>query len=120
MLVVGLAAPFALTPAHLPLDVDASANLGHVYWGSFPSNRSEPTPSDAVHTFAAAEPLVLPPCNYSDFALFHVAPIFEVASALKGRALLVALAMMAVAACCCGRLTVSASSDGVAAAHELP
>ena len=75
VLAVGLAADFALRPRHLPLDL-ADAAAPHVAWRSFPSNRTR----SAVGAFGAAAPLPLPACNYSDFGLFHVAPVLSVGS----------------------------------------
>ena len=71
VLAVGLGAPFNLVPSHLPIDMDTSAHE-HVAWRTYPSNRT----MSAVATFGPDAPLSLPACMYSDFGLYHLAPVF--------------------------------------------
>ena len=76
-LVIGLNKSFALTPAHLGADLagpSTDPELKHVVWSGVHS------PS-AVAEFSAAEPLSVPACMYSDFGLYHVAPVAPKSSA---------------------------------------
>jgi hypothetical protein len=71
-----LAKPFALAPAHLPLDVDAAAAaatpmLQWTGWGK----ASNITLGGA---FDASHPIALPACAAHDFQLHHTAPILTV------------------------------------------
>ena len=87
LLVVGLAEPFSLLPAQLPLDL-TDGHAEYVAWRSFPSNRTRTAQPFSVGSvgadarsraaspaFANPTPLQLEPCNYSDFGLFHLAPV---------------------------------------------
>lgn len=71
VLVIALAAPFALAPSHLPLDIDSPAVVEHVAWLTFPANRSR----GPLQPFSESTPLQLAPNLFADTAVAHISPI---------------------------------------------
>ena len=74
IIAVNLAAPFAVAPAHLPMDINAQMEM--VQWTGYgpASNIS------VAGTFSASKPIALPACAAHDFQLHHVAPVFTLGS----------------------------------------
>lgn len=106
-----LAAPFQVTPAMLPLDIDLASTTrreiveggaGTTIGAAGSTAAAGAAEGSAVGTylqwtgwgpvsnitvlgeFSAASPIALPKCNASDFQLYHAAPLFDNKLALLG------------------------------------
>lgn len=80
VLVIGLKEDFLLTPRHLGDDVAPGPSIA--WWGyklSASSGASNVTL--AKEPFTAAAPLKIAACGYSNFGLYHVAPIHPLSKA---------------------------------------
>jgi len=83
VLVIGLNATWSLRPADIPLDLAPAAG-GLVAYSGYGAATNVSLSVGKGGSFAADSPIVLKPCLYSDFAIWHVAP----RSAATGWALL--------------------------------
>jgi hypothetical protein len=81
VLVIGLNASFEIGPAHLAGEISADDQLEHLVWSGYQASDSvgkgPPNVTVREAPFSAAAPLAIAPCGYSDFGLYHIAPVFK-------------------------------------------
>ena len=85
VLVIGLSESWSLSPAHLLDELDPAAAAADAtaagrylaWWGYQPSGAPGARANVTVRAapFSASAPLALPRCGYSDFGLYHLAPL---------------------------------------------
>ena len=84
VLVIGLNSSWSLSPAHLGDDIDPAKE--HVVWSGYQAADTAGVGAAANITvrklrFSTAAPIVLEPCGYADFGLWHAAPVFPASNA---------------------------------------
>jgi hypothetical protein len=80
VLVIGLNATFQLRPAHIAGELSQNRVQYLLWWGYASSDSVGHKPANVTiraTPFSDAAPLDIPRCGYSDFRLYHMAPIFN-------------------------------------------
>lgn len=72
VLTIGLNKSFGLLPYHLGDDLADGPALA---WTGYQATAKQAANVTLLGAFSSTSPLMLPPCGYSDFRLYHVAPI---------------------------------------------
>ncbi len=80
VLVIGLNSSFKLAPEHLAGEMSNDTAVEHLLWSGYqPSDTvgklENPNVTIRAALFGAQAPLEIPACGYSDFGLYHIAPI---------------------------------------------
>ena len=80
VLVIGLNASFELAPEHIAGEISNDTAVEHLLWSGYqPSDTvgklATPNVTIRAALFSAKAPLQIPACGYSDFGLYHIAPI---------------------------------------------
>lgn len=80
VLVIGLNSSYELTPEHLAGEIANDTAVEHLLWSGYqPSDTvgklASPNVTIRTAPFSAKAPLEIPACGYSDFGLYHIAPI---------------------------------------------
>lgn len=82
VLAIGLAAPFQLRPSHVPVDAAPAEGLllytGYRSWSAAGAAPAHPWNVTIGGIWNEETPLLLQPCNYSDFRLWHAAPVHTI------------------------------------------